>query len=117
MKKEEGNLLIAKFMDAEFFENNILRLPGHPACLSSELIYDTSWDSLMPVVEKINTLGIDDFGEPNFIIHAEKVFVCNNDNTEYFVSYTSKDDKLINAVWLTVIEFIKFLSKTIKQNK
>ena len=57
MEKTDRDKMIAKFMGAEFYENDLLRLPKQPACLVSELKYDTSWDEIMPVVEKIETLG------------------------------------------------------------
>lgn len=60
----EGNKLIAEFMGASFHEDTPMILEKHvvsPAgnaikC-ADKLRYNSSWDWLMPVVEKIDSLG------------------------------------------------------------
>lgn len=52
MIKEEGNRIIAKFMGY-----NLDYVPTERYVLVSPILdYDTSWDSLMPVVEKIKSM-------------------------------------------------------------
>ena len=69
MKAE--NKLIAEFMGYKFYNNlpqqrNGYQLPKHKgtaiylAYEESELQYNTSWDWLMPVVDKIYNIGLDE---------------------------------------------------------
>lgn len=68
MNTLQGNVLIAKFMGATVanlpFGNDTMQMVGHPfpskmwLCKSSELEYDSSFDWLMPVVEKMDEFGI-----------------------------------------------------------
>ncbi len=50
MSTKENNKLIAKFMDTEITNNT-------KNILGSSLKYHSSWDWLMPVIEKIESLN------------------------------------------------------------
>lgn len=112
----KGNQLIAEFMpDMELyrppnfdyqpywrqFEDGMIRKEIPPIHLN----YHTSWDMLMPVVEKINELG-----DYHFIIYgavAEVVDVLNFD-TITKSSTTDEYPEIIQAVWETAVQFIEW---------
>ena len=50
---EEGNKLIAEFVGAKLTKGNFYLLDGEILAHEADLKYHTSWDWLMPVVEKI----------------------------------------------------------------
>ena len=66
METTENNKLIAEFMGAiSEGDNNIYKIPDERGddyapfrCLDLNLEYNTSWDWLMPVVEKIERLEL-----------------------------------------------------------
>lgn len=137
MKKEqilEGNELIAKFMGGKFTlvrshtpnvefkkhprqDRNFNSLSMHPKLLS----YHKSFDWLMPVVEKIETIQLP---TPSMIPVRIKIAgnSCRifkgewNDNPEGFISYVSyygneQQYSKREAIYLAVIDFIKFYNK------
>ena len=56
MNIEEGNKLIAKFMDLDIKED-LVYLNEMEACKIQNLEYHESWDWLMPVVDKIDEVS------------------------------------------------------------
>lgn len=66
----------------------------------THLKYHSSWDWLMPVVEKINSGN-----EYDVIIYRTTCHI--NDKIELLIETTSKG-KLIECVWQAVVEFIKY---------
>ena len=67
--------------------------------------YHTSWDWLMPVVEKINLL--DDYRYTVFIASADTKIVDNvTNNVIVEVSCKHSVDELIQSVYEAVVEFI-----------
>lgn len=60
MKTQENNKLIAEFMGADFHERSTMSAVSRQVKYQphiSELNYHTSWDWIMPVVEKIDQIG------------------------------------------------------------
>jgi hypothetical protein len=53
---EENNRLIAEFMGYKMINNLQISTPNGGGVFLSELRYRTSWNELMPVVEKIDKL-------------------------------------------------------------
>lgn len=102
----EGNLLIDEFMDKvwKFFPENAQ--PYFAPIGNTN--YHTSWDALMPIVEKIEDLGYDT-GICGVIINGEKL-------SEILISPVIKAGKIevhsrdtkskIEATWLVVVSFI-----------
>jgi hypothetical protein len=95
-----NNILIAEFMliDAvdidTWFEEN------------TELRYHTSWDWLMPVVEKIESLGFE------FMITETRCAIKNN--TDNSIEEVYHCELLFNkreCVYMSVVEFIKWYNK------
>lgn len=90
---ESGNKLIAEFMG--------VRWNNEPNS-SIETKYHSSWDWLMPVVEKINSGW-----KYDVIIFRTSCHI--NDELQVIVeSNIGKDEKLIDCVWQAVIKFIQW---------
>ena len=108
----EGNKLIAEFMGDTTSQNSKVSFTKN--CPVSGLKYHSSWDWLMPVVEKIEHTY--QFGTGNYC----KIYIsCNNDPKDYFYYcniFGSEDDqfngesavKKITSVWFAVVEFIEW---------
>lgn len=118
-----GNLLIAKFMDnwTDTGLEPAFHVHNHKGYELHELQFHTSWDWLIPVVEKI---GSTDYSSVD--IHwgtgcTDSFAWCDilwSNNSKSF--HTSDDlntdeQSLIKAIWLAVIEFIKWYNKNVKK--
>lgn len=93
----EGNLLIADFMGIDEFVKSTFLVDG-----SSVLTYNSSWGALMPVVEKIERIGYEVW------IKANSCWIYGYPETE--ITHIMDNPK-IEAVWLAVVEFIKWYNK------
>lgn len=121
----ENNEIIAQFMGwntrmfqvyANKEEQRIWFRPGEdfPSQYRTtiELEYETSWDWLMPVIEKIETLGYDT-GICGVVINGEKL-------TEVIISPQVKNDKIevhyrtdepkLTCMYKAVVDFLKLKS-------
>ena len=129
----EGNKLIAEFMGGERHWLNGMKEPftddtiwgyydvgvniistysGRPIALVNDLKYHTSWDWLMPVVEKIESLGYEVLIGKN--LYRENSHHCMIHNQGDSIYYELEDSVKIVAVWKTIVEFINL---TITQTK
>ena len=74
-----------------------------------QLEFHSSWNWLMPVVEKIESLGFDTriqgITEDTFYQICEITDIVNNE-----ITYQKTNSKIL-SVWLTVIEFIEWCNK------
>jgi hypothetical protein len=118
MNKEilEGNKLIAEFMGGEYTEypNNVfagehgyrfpLNIDGTDWWNKNALKFDTSWDWLMPVVEKIEGLGYQVAMSP----HQCQIFDSKN---EFIIDADFKNTRLENT-YDAVVALIEMLNKT-----
>ena len=104
------NELIAEFMDVpkvhgyDLWDTSKTGKPiyGLP---SRELRYHSSWDWLMPVVEKIESLGYTvDIANSDYQIRK-------TGDTEAFIFHYGPDRPKIKAVYEAVVEFIKWYNK------
>jgi hypothetical protein len=123
----ERNKLIAEFMEFTVFENNgHFEVHAHNQSVTfykrqnnggaqgcwfsySEMKFNSSWDWIMPVVEKIESM--------DFVLNIRKghVSILNNSGKTPF--YTGGDIVEVSkfaAIYKTVIEFIKWYNS---QNK
>lgn len=132
MEKEiiEGNKLIAVF-DGKFverigehrqvvYQGFNLKDHGVVNCLTEHLRYNSSWDWLMPVVEKIGTLHYPDYWSGNKPEDAGEFDDCPYPRTfgmrdkegNYMVRFNANSlfsaPTLIEATFLAVVEFIKW---------
>ncbi len=90
----KDNILIAEFMEIEQFVNQ------------NKLEYHNSWDWLMPVVEKIESIGYE------FTIVESRCKVSNNtDHSIKELFYIEKIGIKIDNVYDAVIQFIKQYNK------
>lgn len=122
MKNKEiidGNKLIAEFMgwQKSIYENLPDRMYkdnysiGKPI---NQFEYNSSWDSLMPVVEKIETINRYNEYYPDMVTIWKNCCKINdgNNGNELFCNYATTK---IEAVYRTVIEFIKWYNQQEEQ--
>ncbi len=103
----EGNKLIAEFMGGSQKEDQMY-IPDHVAeCYKANcLVYDSSWDWLMPVVEQIENLGY--YTEINKKINGGNyVHIADNSLNKDIANSFGLESK-IEAMWQAVVEFIKW---------
>lgn len=104
----EGNKLIAEFMG---FTDDYLEM--RKGFTSGELKYHSSWEWLMDAVDKIESITFYPKDIPNFstsfsfIIH-KKFVIINGIAAGYPANKTDVLDSKRMAVWLSVVEFIKW---------
>ena len=119
----EGNKLIAEFMQLKTIKRDGMSdsymFVLHPGFIPREvcpanLEYHTSWDWLMPVVEKIENAPNYDFF---FHILGNGAFITTTrvenfrDGSPDIVESKIVHDSKIDATWLAVVEFIKWYNK------
>lgn len=107
MTTTEGNRLIAEFMGIKCKINTRGYLVSIPV-MGDELdylSYHLSWNLLMPVVEKIESLG-----------YYTNIFSCDHNRNRHAIhitplhereQYTLFQDSKIYAVWVGVVQFIQ----------
>lgn len=126
---QQGNCLIAEFMGATNksrygdYPEGAFRFPttlhdsqvpdeasGHevPYIHLKDLQYNTSWDWLMPVIEKINTIALDEHGEMNVMFAAHECLIGEEYNNPKVEVKRDFKKPLIEMLWLAVVEFIKW---------
>lgn len=113
----ENNLIIANFMGAEVDENFVYFTElTNPRCIDdtlhkSDLLYDSSWDWLMPVVEKIESITLGEDNSFNIMIGATTYCVIQDSNGEcYEMIHNGEETKLL-CVYKAVVEFIKWYNE------
>jgi hypothetical protein len=112
MKTEEiveGNKLIAEFMGYTPYSDGWITIPHETfdTVVDSEIVYQlrfhTSWDWLMPVVEKIESLQPEGF---NTLIEGGCCWI------EYpEISFEGIEHTKIEATWSAVCEFITWYNE------
>jgi hypothetical protein len=111
----EGNRIIAEFMEVSkeptLYGSTRVRLnvPSIGSWFEDRgLQYHTSWEWLMPVVEKVRDLGF------KFIIgDSNRVTVYNKD---YDWRNGSTTDSMIECVWHGCVQFIQFYNNQNRNN-
>lgn len=116
-----GNKLIAEFMGAEpddkyptlyFIEPHLNHNETHDFYIGN-MRYHTSWDWLMPVVEKICRVKIGD-GIETILYAYPRTFGMLNEKGEIMVRFNGfflhESNSLIDATWKGVVEFIKYIN-------
>lgn len=127
MNTIEKNKLIAEFMGMTVNEKGICDpYPKVPKeyfmahdfdvwCVSTHL-YQTSWDWLMPVVEKIEAIELKkDLGDGisvsyKYRVEIRSTYCCiEADNTlTSYVGFRTFDDEKLNSTYKSVLKFIKW---------
>lgn len=118
MKTQEGNKLIAEFMGGIYHSKlfhigeNQIWLPRHNMCEQSRLKYDSSWDWLMPVVEKIEKIVLNNGDCFQISIGKHKISIIRKDKlaNPYLKEeiYIPVNGAKIEATWIAVVQFIEW---------
>ena len=103
MEKKESNRLIAEFMGWQHHEN--AEYDEHEM---ANLKYDTSFDWLIPVVEKIENTKNKNGYKHQVIIHNNICWIEQANVISYPKNYIYGKDK-IEAVYNAVVKFIQSL--------
>jgi len=111
----EGNMLIAEFMSV----SQVSAENGHFYYVNGdsykELRYHSSWDWLMPVVEKINKMNAAIVINPHNVNITTHVIdhLLQDDSylKQYFFKPSGHNYTPIEAVWQCVVEFIKWYNE------
>lgn len=110
----QGNKLIAEFMGWKLGELFEWPNGGKGYVLETELKYHTSWDWLMPVVEKINKICREVGGELSNHSRDQKDLENPLDNPRHWKSWSYHNARLstdIVYVYNGVVEFIKWYNQ------
>ena len=118
-----GNKLIAEFMGLEkndfgYWVNKDYLFDAQLKLFDFELKFYSSWDWLMPVVEKIESLiflnklldfTTDEEWSVNVSIELDVCIIHHEDRNEHlFMPIISFKEGKIKATWFAVVEFIKW---------
>lgn len=120
MSTTEGNKIIAEFM-GEFRVSSDMYATGssHNVWYEGDLKYHTSWDWLMPVIEKISRIEFDrheqelPMGGTEIVVHTHypRTFgMINKDGNPMFrfnCGQVFEAKTLIEAAWMAVVDFIQ----------
>ena len=101
----EGNKLIAEFMGVDVDSYTSYAEELRKCYSESDLEYHSSWDWLMPVVDKLMSTK-----QCDMIIHAKNLVVISYGGK----TFSYYEMSLIENVWIAVVEFIKWYNS---QNK
>lgn len=116
----EGNKAIAKFMGWSFGASDIghkgwfkpsLKDHGYltAGCRTDKgLKFNRSWEQLMPVVEKIESLPHHDRPDFNYVVTIESGYCVITDNGEAPIAEAQWDGPKIDLVWHCVVAFINW---------
>lgn len=110
MSDKTDNELIAEFMGFKPQKSELGNTYSHPDLMGvyggvgMKLKYDTSWDWLMPVVEKIESL-LDKFRGETIDISRNRCTITGNDNRSLF---DLRAKSKIEATYIAVVTFIKW---------
>ncbi len=106
----QGNELIAEFMGFVFYDDENMYYhieEGYYLCEPNLVKYHLSWDWLMPVVEKIESLLFPNDNWINVSIGASKHCTIFDSNGE-IIEFTGEEETKILSTWYAVVEFIKW---------
>ena len=101
------NKLIAEFMGIRYEENKNSHESSEYYYEDCELEYHTSWEWLMPVVERIRGLEEGMLVERIDIMPNDGVAIHYSHPPKMIVVDTSKRVNTLNATYQAVVEFIK----------
>lgn len=97
------------YLDVEL-ENGVVKMYPY-----GDLRYHTSWDALMPVVEKIEGLGSNDEERYNVLIELDIAEITVYVDGEITKQFECMGATKIDAVYQAVIQFIEWYNQQQKQ--
>ena len=109
----EGNKLVAEFdgwvIDNSFPDKDRTYIKNGGIELDTTFKYHTSWDWLMPVVENIQSLAIDEVGEINVMIASHECLI----GEDYYhpIINIERNGSYISMIYIAVVEFIKWYNE------
>ncbi len=112
---EQNNRMIAEFMGGKYtygntnvpLSVNLIYIPKRGSNMFAQLEYNSSWDWLMPVVEKIELLGYS--VEKNFQrIDNDWQTLITKGNDILFQDFAEKS---IDAMYCTLVQFIEWYNE------
>lgn len=105
----KNNKLIAEFMGFKKLPNGTLRCSelygGNTICEDDTVLFQTSWDWLIPVVEKISHLET----VQCFNIESSRILIKTYES--YKLEFWVNGFEKIEAVYESVLDFIKWYNK------
>lgn len=120
---DEGNMLIAEFMGWVNTNNYSWKVLENNKWVTKTdregLTFHYSWDTLMPVVEKIESLRLKvyGFGVYEYFNVLSYPTMCTissglknsdeNITSPYYYNHTCFGENKLNTLWRSVVEFIK----------
>lgn len=116
----EGNILIAEFLGIRKNVHNqdqylSSSFPDKIVCEVHELKYHSSWDWIMPVVEKISRIKIEwEDVECNYTYYPRTFGMLSpsgNPMVRINANQVFEASTLIEATWLAVVDFIKWYNQ------
>ena len=115
MTTEQGNKLIAEFMEFNINDGFVVTDYNDEFLRDKkgtweDVKYHSSWDWLMPVVEKIESLSCN----VNIINKYCQIIRFEGGAPRFQKSITDSQTKIENT-WLAVVEFIKWYNQTKKK--
>lgn len=118
----EGNTLIAHFMgmELEVIDGHSVTyewVPMQPNgnwCFKDPPPFNKNWLWLMPVVEKINTIFIHNYGEMGVYIKPFTCYIGSDETDPVIITTSGNYPKLIEMVWSAVVTFIRWYNQNSK---
>lgn len=113
MTHREGNVLIAKFEGLRYIEDGDSVYDGKVAICVDNLEYHSSWNALMPVVEKIESIDLPRGCFYEVLIANDYCSIKVKSEQDFFFVETNafQCKNKIDAVWQTVVKFIQATQK------
>ena len=101
----KDNKLIAEFMGVVFHDDDNQYYSSDGLYIGTTLQYDTSWEWLMPVVEKIECTKTDDEDNSDSFFNVMiEVFECNINGRD--ICICENGNTKLEATYRAVVEFI-----------
>jgi len=115
MNTQENNRLVAEFMELEVENGLYYYTTSMDDYKTDTLYFDSSWDWLMPVVEKIESFQDGEDGDSmrghlyNFRIEQHFVYILDGESMDVIIEMNG--DSKLDATYNAVVEFINQYNK------
>ena len=123
----KSNKLIAEFMGWGNYNDRSFHTPYEDAdwcngertsiCDDRSLKFHSSWDWLMPVVDKIESIIFNKDNSFNVTIGSTNFCVIQDSNGEVYESIEDYRESKLLTTYVAVTEFIKWYNEQLKENE